>query len=186
MRYQMQVSIGEHHCTVGYGENKKKAKASAADNLLKHLGLDLAKLRAKKEEVMAQKLSNMSPASILSNALGALHKHSGTQQKLGTLNRAPGSPLTANNKFTESTIHELNHGECKNLPDKKRMEYAANLEKLQVIYNDFKQPDVNNEDHTCQLAVLCQNPVVFKGTGVDIESAREHASKQAIAYFSKK
>lgn len=172
MRYQIGVSI-DHHEAVGFGENKKKAKSSAADNLLRSLGVNLEELARKHDEEQNVKGS---PTNILHLAVDALHKKSNA---VGLLNRAPGSPVTTG--FSKQTQQYLNQPDMKSLPSKEKLEYVARQGGFQVLYNDFiKSNSENTGEYTSHLAILTAQPIVFQGTSNNVEKAREEAAEKAL------
>lgn len=169
VRYQIQVSIGEY-TAVGYGENKKVAKASAACNLLTMIGMNLDELKLKQEEEMKNKAS---PTSILNQAVDALHKK--------PLNRAPGSSLGYNNMSIKA---KLEQSELKTLTSKQKLEYIARTEQFQVLYNDFiKSSSGDSAEYASHLAVLGDEPTVFHGNAPTVDKAREDAAKKALDFL---
>lgn len=170
VRYQIQVSIGEFNA-VGYGENKKIAKANAASNLLTLIGMNLDELRRKQEEELKNKAS---PTSHLNQAIDALHKK--------PLNRAPGSPLGYGTHGNTLTIKQrLEQPEVRQLTCKKKLEYIARTEGFQVLYNDFiKNSSDDKIEYASHLACLTSKPLVFQGSASTVERAREDAARKAL------
>jgi len=165
--FHIQVSIGEFNA-VGYGENKKIAKANAASNLLTLIGMNLDELRRKQEEELKNKAS---PTSHLNQAIDALHKK--------PLNRAPGSPLGYANTLTIK--QRLEQHEIKNLTCKKKLEYIARTEGFQVLYNDFiKSSNDEKIEYASHLALLTSKPLVFQGSAATVDRAREDAARKAL------
>jgi len=180
LRYQMEVAIGEHKA-IGHGDNKKIAKANAADNLLKILGLDLEELRRRRDQD-----SNSTTSSILNMAVTALRNDKNSS--LSTLNRAPGSPIT----MTMGTSKSNNSSQIdqSKLTAKQKLEYLSSADGFQIIFNDFikqnKNEKTNHPQYTSNLAILKASPVVFQGFGDSMDQSREDAAEKALQAMNSK
>lgn len=156
VRYQIQVAIGDFNA-VGYGENKKIAKASAASNLLTLIGMNLEELRRKHEEDQ----KNRTTADL--------------QKK--PLNLAPGSPLAYHDNLTIK--QRLEKPEIKIMTCKQKLEYIARCENFQVLYNDFLKEE-DGTQYASHLALLTSKPLVFHGAASTVTRAREDAARKAL------
>lgn len=180
LRYQMEVAIGEHKA-IGHGDNKKIAKANAADNLLKILGLDLEELRRRRDQD-----SDSTTSSILNMAVTALRNDKNSS--LSTLNRAPGSPIT----MTMGTSKSNNSSQIdqSKLTAKQKLEYLSSADGFQIIFNDFikqnKNEKTNHPQYTSNLAILKASPVVFQGFGDSMDQSREDAAEKALQAMNSK
>lgn len=180
MRYQLEVSIGEHKA-IGQGDNKKIAKANAADSLLKVLGLDLEELRRRREQD-----TKSSPSSILNMAVNALRNDKNVP--ISTLNRAPGSPLTA--PMESGKTKNMGKIDQSKLTAKQKLEYLSSADGFQIIFNDFikqnKNEKSNHPQYTSNLAILKASPVVFQGFGDSMDQSREDAADKALQAMASK
>lgn len=174
MRYQIEAAIGEFKAA-GYGESKKAAKANSATNLLKALGIDLEEQR----NILGIKEVKANEDSTLDNlelAVDALKMK--TFEKSKMLNRAPGSPVTHRIKVSDCNLNPNNP----NLQtSKEKLEFIAQQEGFQILYNDFvKNCGEDPEVFSSHVAIFTSPPEVFDGVGNCVDASREDAAKKAL------
>jgi len=164
MRFHMIAAVGDFK-GVGYGESKKAAKLNSAMNLLKSLGIDLDELR-KDKGIKEMKEDH---TEIIDKTISSLK----SPQKMHTLNRAPGSPVSHRVQININDAALLD-GDYPSAKDK--LEHIARAEGFQVLYNDF----VNKSEFSSQLRVFTTPTEVFHGVGTSVDASREDAAKKAL------
>lgn len=173
MRYQIEASIGEFKAA-GYGESKKAAKANAATNLLKALGIDLEEQRniLGIKEIKSEEDSTLDNLNLAADALKPRK-----MDKSKVLNRAPGGPVTHKIKVSNNHLNPNNP----NLSSaKEKLEFIAQEEGFQILYNDFVKNTGDQGLYSSHLAIFTSSPEVFDGIGASVEASREDAAKKAL------